>query len=137
MNSDVMIQVEGLHKKFCRSLRAGMFYGLKDVFFGLAGLPDECGTLRKNEFWAVQDVHFQVRRGEAFGIVGINGSGKSTLLRLLAGIFPPDKGKIAIRGRVGALIAVGAGFHPHMSGRENIFLNGAILGMTKKEIHAI
>ncbi len=134
MDSDVIIQAEGLHKKFCRSLRGGMFYGLKDVFSGLAGLPDECGTLRKNEFWAVQDVNFQVRRGEAFGIVGINGSGKSTLLRLLAGIFPPDKGKIAVRGRIGALIAVGAGFHPHMSGRENIFLNGTIMGMSRQEI---
>ena len=75
-----------------------------------------------------------MRKGEVLGVIGPNGSGKSTLLRLLTGIFPPDKGEISIRGRVGALIAVGAGFHPHMTGRENIYLNGTILGMSREDI---
>ena len=92
--------------------------------------------LRKHEFWALQDVSVDVRRGEVLGLIGMNGSGKTTLLRLIAGIFPPDLGEIAIRGRVGALIALGAGFHPHMTGRENIFLNSAILGLTRRETRA-
>ena len=92
--------------------------------------------LRKDEFWAVRDINFELRRGECLGLIGMNGSGKSTLLRLLTGIFPPDQGEIAVRGRVGALIAVGAGFHPHLTGRENIYLNGAILGLTRAQINA-
>src|SRR5690606_13484926 len=77
---------------------------------------------------------FELKKGEVLGIIGVNGSGKSTLLRILTGIFPPDKGKISVRGKIGALIAVGAGFHPHFTGRENIYLNGVVLGMTRKEI---
>ena len=92
--------------------------------------------LRKDEFWALRDVSLDLKRGEAIGIIGQNGSGKSTLLRILNGIYPPDHGYVAIRGRMGALIAVGAGFHPHMTGRENIYLNGVILGMSRKEIDA-
>jgi lipopolysaccharide transport system ATP-binding protein len=92
--------------------------------------------LRRDEFWALDDVSLDVRRGEVLGVIGSNGSGKSTLLRLLTGIFPPDRGEIAVRGRVGALIALGAGFHPHLTGRENIWLNGTILGMGREEIEA-
>ncbi len=92
--------------------------------------------LRRDEFWALQDISFDLRRGECLGLIGRNGCGKTTLLRLIAGIFPPDGGEIAIRGRVGALIALGAGFHPHMTGRENVYLNGAILGLHKHEIDA-
>jgi lipopolysaccharide transport system ATP-binding protein len=77
-------------------------------------------------------VSFELKKGETLGIIGVNGSGKSTLLRLVTGIFPPDKGRISFKGRIGALIAVGAGFHPYMTGRENIYLNGTILGMTRK-----
>ena len=96
-------------------------------------VPSSSG-LRRDEFWALQDINFELRRGECLGLIGQNGSGKSTLLRLLTGIFPPNAGEIAVRGRVGALIALGAGFHPHMTGRENIYLNGSILGMDKGEI---
>ena len=92
--------------------------------------------LRPSEFWALQGINFELKRGECLGLIGRNGCGKSTLLRLIAGIFPPDAGGIAIRGRVGALISLGAGFHPHMTGRENIFLNGTILGMHREEIEA-
>jgi lipopolysaccharide transport system ATP-binding protein len=133
MNSDIILKVEGLHKKFCRSLKRSMYYGLTDLARGMVGaqISDE---LREGEFWALQDINFELKRGETLGLIGQNGCGKSTLLRLINGIFPPDKGRITVRGRTGALIAVGAGFHPHMTGRENIYLNGTILGMSKDEI---
>ena len=111
-----------------------MYYGIQDLRENFLGLRSNSDLLRKDEFWALKDISFDLRRGEALGLVGRNGSGKTTLLRLLTGIFPPDHGEIMIRGRVGALIAVGAGFHPHMTGRENIYLNGAILGMNREEI---
>jgi lipopolysaccharide transport system ATP-binding protein len=105
-----------------------------DAGKSMFGFPIENVGLRKKEFWALQDINFELKRGETLGLIGQNGSGKTTLLRLINGIFPPDKGKITINGRIGALIAVGAGFHPHMTGRENIYLNGTILGMTKTEL---
>jgi lipopolysaccharide transport system ATP-binding protein len=132
--SETVIKVEGLHKKFCQSLKRSLFYGTIDAAKSMFGFPIENVDLRKKEFWALQDINFELKRGETLGLIGQNGSGKTTLLRLLNGIFPPDKGKITINGRIGALIAVGAGFHPHMTGRENIYLNGTILGMTKSEI---
>lgn len=86
------------------------------------------------DFWALQDISFQISQGETFGLVGDNGSGKSTLLKCMAQILFPNKGSISMSGRVAALLEVGSGFHPELSGRENIYLNGSILGMTKKEI---
>jgi ABC-type polysaccharide/polyol phosphate transport system ATPase subunit len=130
----VVLSVRGVSKKFCRRLRRSMAYGIADLGRNLLGAPPDCCRLRKHEFWAVDDVSFDLERGERLGLVGLNGSGKTTLLRMIAGIFPPDRGEIAIRGRAGALIALGAGFHPHMSGRENIHVNGAILGMSRGEI---
>ena len=111
-----------------------MAHGIVDLSKNLVGIKQDTTKLRKGEFWALDNISFELRRGEALGLIGVNGSGKTTLLRLLAGIFPPDKGEIMVNGRVGALIAVGAGFHPHMTGRENIYLNGTILGMTSEEI---
>lgn len=111
-----------------------MLYGSLDISRNMFGIPYNTDELRKGEFWALDDVSFSIKKGEAIGILGQNGSGKTTLLRLLCGIFPPDKGEVAVRGRISALIAVGAGFHPLMSGKENIFLNGTILGMSKKQI---
>lgn len=90
--------------------------------------------LEEKEFWAVRDVSFQLKRGEVLGIIGSNGAGKSTILKLLSGILRPNKGEIKVNGRLSALIEVSAGFHPDLTGRENIYLNGSILGMKKKEI---
>ncbi|HMK84004.1 MAG TPA: polysaccharide ABC transporter ATP-binding protein, partial [Candidatus Bathyarchaeia archaeon] len=94
----------------------------------------DSSRLRKDEFWAVADADFELKNGDIFGIVGANGSGKTTLLRLISGILPPDIGQIMVKGSTGSLIAVGAGFHPHMTGRENILVNASILGMSKREI---
>ncbi len=134
MNGDIAIRVSGVSKKFSRNLRSLMKYGLYDISKSILGLSVDSARLRKNEFWAVDNVSFEVERGQALGIIGHNGSGKSTILKMLNGIYMPDIGKIEIRNRVGALIEVGAGFHPMLTGRENIYVNGAILGMTKKEI---
>ena len=111
-----------------------MMYGLKDLGRNLVGLRSRSHTLRRDEFWAVDDVSFELKRGESVGLIGPNGSGKTTLLKMLNGIFWPDRGRIQVRGKVGALIAVGAGFHPLLTGRDNVYINGAILGMSKAEI---
>ncbi len=128
------VKVEGVSKKYCRSLKRSMLYGVKDIARNTIGLSSHSDKLRKNEFWALDDVSFELKKGETLGIIGPNGSGKTTLLKLLNGIFWPDKGKISIKGKVGALIEVGAGFHPLLTGRENIYINAAILGMTKEEV---
>lgn len=101
-----------------------------------SGRPAGQDGLRSDEFWAVKDVSFHVKKGEVLGIIGANGAGKSTILKMLSRIYTPDDGDIKIRGRLSALIEVTAGFHPEFTGRENIYFNGTILGMTKKEIDA-
>ena len=111
-----------------------MYYGMMDIGRNMFGLSSRSERLKKGEFWALDDLSFDVKKGETLGIIGANGSGKTTLLKLLNGIFWPDRGRIAIKGRVGVLIEVGAGFHPLLTGRENIYINSAILGMTKKEV---
>ena len=103
---------------------------LRDTIANLGQRQD----LEVNEFWALNDVSFTVNKGEVVGIIGINGSGKSTLLKILSRITPPTIGEVILTGRVASLLEVGTGFSPELTGRENIFLNGAILGMTQKEI---
>ena len=92
------------------------------------------GKLRPDEFWAVKDVSFELKRGECLGLIGPNGAGKSTLLKMLNGLIKPDAGRIEMRGRIGALIELGAGFNPILTGRENIYVNGSVLGFSKEEI---
>lgn len=111
-----------------------MWYGFRDILRDTAGLRPKSGRLRRKEFWAVDDVSFELKKGEAIGLIGPNGAGKTTILKMLNGIVLPDKGSLRIKGRVGALIQIGAGFHPQLTGRENIYINGAILGMGKREI---
>jgi homopolymeric O-antigen transport system ATP-binding protein len=135
MTDDVLIRADGVSKKFCRSLKKSLWYGVRDMVDDLAGRSGS-GTLRKDEFWAVDDVSFEVRRGECLGLIGRNGAGKTTLLKMLNGLIKPDKGRIEVRGRLGALIALGAGFNPILTGRENIYVNASVLGLSKKEIDA-
>jgi lipopolysaccharide transport system ATP-binding protein len=168
-DQEVLVKVEGVSKKFCRSLKKSLWYGVCDIGAelnpfrrGVAGLSvsgerlldetdsepqitsntpghppggitNNSSALRPGEFWAVDDVSFELRRGECLGLIGHNGAGKTTLLKMLNGLIKPDSGKITMRGRVGALIALGAGFNPILTGRENIYINGSVLGLSKKE----
>ncbi|HVT88800.1 MAG TPA: ABC transporter ATP-binding protein [Tepidisphaeraceae bacterium] len=100
----------------------------------ICGSTSPHNQLRSGEFWAVDDVSFELRRGECLGLIGRNGAGKTTLLKMLNGLIKPDAGRIEMRGRIGALIALGAGFNPILTGRENIYVNGSVLGLTKREI---
>jgi lipopolysaccharide transport system ATP-binding protein len=131
---EILVEVSGLSKKFSRSLKRSMLYGLQDVMGSMIGLDADGSRLRKDEFWAVKDVNFTLRRGECLGLIGRNGAGKSTLLKMLNGLIRPDQGSIVMRGKVGALIELGAGFNPLLTGRENIYINGQLLGFTKAEI---
>ena len=134
---DVLVRVSGVSKKFCLSLKKSLWYGLKDMGNELLGRRHGgAGELRPKEFWALHDVGFELKRGECLGLIGRNGAGKTTLLKMLNGLIKPDAGRIEMRGRVGALIALGAGFNPILTGRENIFVNGSVLGLSKKEISA-
>ena len=133
MSDEVLVRVENVSKKFCRSLKRSLWYGLQDIGIELMGRKYE-RELRPDEFWAVKDVSFELRRGECLGLIGPNGAGKSTLLKMLNGLIKPDRGRIEIRGRVGALIELGTGFNPILTGRENIYVNAAVLGISKEEV---
>ncbi|MFT4800825.1 MAG: lipopolysaccharide transport system ATP-binding protein [Flavobacteriaceae bacterium] len=133
---DVLIKVEGLSKKFSKDLKTGLKYGVKDLFSNVFGSKKTKSELRPSEFWSLKDINFELRRGECLGLIGHNGAGKSTLLKILNGLINPDEGKVTIHGRVSALIELGAGFNPILTGRENIYNNGAVLGFTKAEIDA-
>lgn len=129
--SNVAIGVEGLWKRFRKGGADGLLW--ESALRGLRRLTGRDAEAR-DAFWALQDVNLQVRRGEAVGIIGANGAGKSTLLKVLSRVLRPDKGGVRVNGRLSGLIEVGAGFHGDLSGRENIFVNGAILGMRHEEI---
>jgi len=134
---DTLVKVENVSKIFCRDLKKSLWYGLKDLRRELSGHSrNRNDDLRSDEFWAVKDVSFELKRGECLGLIGRNGAGKTTLLRMLNGLIKPDQGRIEMRGRVGALIALGAGFNPILTGRENIYVNAAVLGLSKKETDA-
>jgi lipopolysaccharide transport system ATP-binding protein len=132
-DADVLVECKGVSKKFARTLKKSMLYGFNDISSAMLG-KQGVRKLRPDEFWAVKDVNFQLKRGECLGLIGHNGAGKSTLLKILNGLTRPDEGEVIVRGRVGALIELGAGFNPILSGRENVYINGQILGFTKQEI---
>jgi lipopolysaccharide transport system ATP-binding protein len=126
--------MEHVYKKFHKG---EVYNSLRDLLPALTGRmfrQSELNQSDKREFWALQDLSFEVKPGECLGIIGQNGAGKSTALKILSRIMKPTKGHLVVKGRLSALIEVTAGFHPDLTGRENIFLNGAILGMTKREI---
>ncbi|MEM8828951.1 MAG: ABC transporter ATP-binding protein [Cyanobacteria bacterium P01_G01_bin.19] len=132
--SDIVLDIDRVSKKFCRDLKHSLFYGIQDIASEIMCRSRRSHKLRDREFWALKDVSFQLKKGEALGLIGANGAGKSTLLRIISGLINPDTGSIKVKGRVAPLIALSAGFNPILTGRENIYANMSILGMTKAEI---
>ncbi len=134
------IRVENLGKRYKIGLREQAHQNFREVLTGLAAAPFRRlrrlreGTNGADTIWALKDVSFEVQPGEVVGIIGRNGAGKTTLLKILSRITEPTSGRVELRGRVASLLEVGTGFHPELTGRENIYLNGAILGMKKAEI---
>ncbi len=133
----IVLELDRVSKKFCYNLSNTRKYGLKEILRAGFGNVRQNQKLRKGEFWAVHNVSFQLKRGITLGIIGLNGSGKSTILKMINGLFMPDQGQIRIKGTVGALIELGTGFHPFLSGRENIYIKGALLGKSKEEMDEI
>ncbi|WP_294284021.1 ABC transporter ATP-binding protein [uncultured Chryseobacterium sp.] len=130
---EILVSVQNVSKKFSMDMKSSLKYGALDIIKSTLGIKIN-KDIRPNEFWAVKDISFELRRGECIGLIGHNGAGKSTLLKVLNGLYAPDKGQIVMRGKIGALIELGAGFNPILTGRENIYNNASILGFTKKEV---
>jgi lipopolysaccharide transport system ATP-binding protein len=139
--SDIAIKVRGLGKKYYigermpqRTLTDSLKTAMKYPYHLTKGILTGKGMETREEFWALDDVSFDVKQGEVLGIIGRNGAGKSTLLKILSRIVAPTRGEVEMTGRVGSLLEVGTGFHPELTGRENIYFNGSLLGMTKAEV---
>ena len=131
-----VISASHLSKKYCYELRRSLLYGLGDVVREVLGRRggDDSARLRTSEFWALRDVSFEVQRGESLAIIGANGAGKSTLLKVLYGLIKPDGGSVRLVGRVGAMIELGTGFNPVLTGRENVYVNAAVLGFSRRQV---
>ena len=138
-----IIEIKNIGKKFDIQHERGRYITFRDVIsnvfknpfdFAKTKLKNIVGQTSQEEFWALKNINLEIEAGEIVGVIGSNGAGKSTLLKILTGITPPSEGEIIMRGRVSSLLEVGTGFHPELTGRENIFLNGAILGMSHKEM---
>lgn len=132
-----ILRVEGVSKKYSRNANAHLGYGLQDLFAELIGRPANPHRLRKDEFWAVKDISFDLYPGDTFALVGRNGSGKTTLLKMLHGLTKPDAGRIVITGNVQAIINLGAGFSPNLSGRNNVYTAASLLGLNKRQTNDI
>ncbi|WP_020408817.1 polysaccharide ABC transporter ATP-binding protein [Hahella ganghwensis] len=129
-----LLEVDHLWKKYSRDLKASVRFATKELLKSTLGRTSEKRELRDTEFWALRNINFQLRRGEVLAIVGHNGAGKSTLLKCIAGKLQADKGNVAVKGEIGYLLEMSAGFNPRMSGRENVSIRGRLLGMRGKEL---
>ena len=133
-DEDLIISVQNVSKKFCRDLKKAYIYGLVDILAEVFGKPRKSNQLRRQEFWALQNVNLQIGRGQSIGLIGSNGSGKTTLLLIIAGLLKPDTGIVKVKGRVAPLSVLGAGFKPKLTGRENVYINMSIFGLSQQEI---
>src|SRR6266542_1198163 len=137
MKTSSLVEVRSVSKKYCRDLKKSLWYGLRDIGKEVTGRIQNAERLRAGEFWALRNVSFALSPGDALGLLGRNGAGKTTLLRVLSGVMRPDMGFARVRGEVAPLIELGAGFSPILTGRENIYVNAAILGVSGKVVDGI
>jgi ABC-type polysaccharide/polyol phosphate transport system ATPase subunit len=137
MNTAPLMTVHEVGKKYSRTLKRALWYGLRDIGRELLLRPEQAGSgwTREGEFWAVNNVSFELHPGDALALIGPNGAGKSTMLKMLCGLIRPDTGHIRVSGRTGAIIELGAGFDPVLTGRENIHVSAAVLGLTRAEVN--